>query len=881
MKTGKSKFIIPLLMMGLVLLGAFFFIQPRVITAGDGPQKQTGDAETILQNRLAKAIVLYTESPIAQVNNVQMQVDADNAAIVPFVSRGRVLVPLRFIAQNLQAEIAWEKETSAVTLTVGKKTVKLQPGHELMQINGKSVKLDTVPEIIDGRTFVPIRAISEAFGKAVFYDRGLIVIGDDQNPFDKESEKSLLDRLIAKVNNLPAVGSAENLLKLLSEANENDYRKRIAADGGIAFDMAATGTETLNGVSQQQNTQNKAKVPAPAVDYSKTNVQVQGVDEADLVKTDGEYLYHVNKQRVLITKAYPAAELQVVSTLTFAEQDFSPEELYLDEQYLVVIGRSNLYYDYILKPVPVVPQDEVQPDKDNNTINNADNASIAPDVAPAVPRSAAKSISIWPPRLSRSEVKVFIFDIRDKTKITKVREVEIEGNYLTSRKIGSYLYFVANCPVYLYGYGQEENPNPVPYYRDTALQNDYQAVPYEKIYYLPPVRSSNYLVIAGLDLDQREEGVQISTYLGAGDNVYVSQQHLYVALQNYNYGPIRIMALDAAGSSGAGSLKSAESTEPGTQIYKFSLTQGKVTYLSKGQVSGTLLNQFSMDEHNGYFRVATTTGNTWSTGQDMSQNNVYVLDETMTLVGMVEGIAPGERIYSTRFIGDRAYLVTFKDTDPFFVLDLKVPSNPRVLGALKIPGYSDYLHPYDENHIIGIGKDTIEVPIKGWGSTEGTVSTQAYYQGLKLAVFDVTDVTKPRELFKEVIGDRGTDSELLRDHKALLFDREKELFAFPVRVLEIPAEYKQGNPNAVQYGQFTFQGAYVYQLNLTDGFTLRGKITHLSAEELLKAGSSYANADKEIKRILYIDNVLYTLSDGMIKANGLAGLEELNSLVLQ
>ena len=917
MKTGKSKIIISLLVVGLVVLGALLFVQPRVITAGDEPQKQTGDAETILQKRLANAIVLYAESPIARVNNAQMQVEADNAGIVPYVSGGRVLVPLRFIAQNLQAEITWEKETSAVTLTVGKDTVKLQPGQEQMQINGKSVKLDAVPEIIDGRTFVPIRAISEAFGKAVFYDRGLIVIGDDQNPFDKESEKSLLDRLIAKVNNLPAVGSAENLLKLLTEANENDYRKRIAADGGIAFDMAATVTEALNGVSQQQNTQNKAKVPAPAeqkqgktessaaVDYSKTNVQVQGVDEADLVKTDGEYLYHVNKQRVLITKAYPAAELQVVSTLTFAEKDFWPEELYLDEQYLVVIGRNNLYYDYILKPVPVVPQDDVQPDKDKNTINNTATAGIAPDeaqaggqdgagaavqferevaladVAPAVPRSAAKVISIWPPRLSRNEVKVFIFDIRDKTKITKVREVEIEGNYLTSRKIGSFVYFVANCPAYLYGYGQEENPNPVPFYRDTTLKNDYQAVPYEKIYYLPPVRSSNYLVIAGLDLNQREEGVQISTYLGAGDDVYVSQNNLYVALQNYNYGPIRIMALDAAGSSGAGSLKATGSTEPGTQIYKFSLDQGRVTYLAKGEVPGTLLNQFSMDEHKGYFRVATTTGNTWSSGQDKSQNNVYVLDETMTLVGMVEGIAPGERIYSTRFIGDRAYLVTFKDTDPFFVLDLKVPSNPRVLGALKIPGYSDYLHPYDENHIIGIGKDTVEVPIKGWGSAEGTVSTQAYYQGMKLAVFDVTDVTKPRELFKEVIGDRGTDSELLRDHKALLFDREKELFAFPVRVLEIPAEYKQGNPNAVQYGQFTFQGAYVYQLNLTDGFTLRGKITHLSAEELLKAGSSYANADKEIKRILYIDNVLYTLSDGMIKANGMTGLKELNSLALQ
>jgi len=291
-----------------------------------------------------------------------------------------------------------------------------------------------------------------------------------------------------------------------------------------------------------------------------------------------------------------------------------------------------------------------------------------------------------------------------------------------------------------------------------------------------------------------------------------------------------------------------------------------------------LLNQFSMDENREYLRIATTTGSTWGTGQNMSQNNVYVLDESMSIVGRIENIAPGERIYSARFMGDRAYLVTFKNTDPLFVLDLKKPTEPKILGALKIPGYSDYLHPYDENHLIGFGKDTIEIENK---NAQGeVVSTQAYYQGMKLALFDVSDVHNPQELYKEIIGDRGTESELLRNHKALLFDKEKELLAFPVTVMKIPAEQKEKDANAIMYGQFAYQGAYIYQLNLKDGFTLRGRITHLSEEDLLKAGYRSYNRENEVKRILYIGDTLYTLSDGMVKAHGLVDLVERKAVQL-
>jgi uncharacterized secreted protein with C-terminal beta-propeller domain len=223
-------------------------------------------------------------------------------------------------------------------------------------------------------------------------------------------------------------------------------------------------------------------------------------------------------------------------------------------------------------------------------------------------------------------------------------------------------------------------------------------------------------------------------------------------------------------------------------------------------------------------------------------------------------------------MGDKAYLVTFKKVDPFFTLDLSDPYNPKILGILKIPGYSDYLHPYDENHIIGIGKDTVE-------SESGDF---AWYQGLKIALFDVSDFDNPKELAKVIIGDRGTNSPVLYDHKALLFDRERELLVLPISLYEISDEIKEknnGDPGWT-YGEFTFQGAFVYRLSIENGFELRGQITHRN-EEVKPQNYWYGgSSNSDIVRSLYIDNVLYTISNNMVKLNNLENLSEINSLEL-
>jgi inhibitor of cysteine peptidase len=287
-----------------------------------------------------------------------------------------------------------------------------------------------------------------------------------------------------------------------------------------------------------------------------------------------------------------------------------------------------------------------------------------------------------------------------------------------------------------------------------------------------------------------------------------------------------------------------------------------IEYAASGSVPGYVLNQFSMDEYSGYFRIA-TTGSSWRLfSGGGAQNNVYVLDMNLKVVGSIEDLAPGETIYSARFVGKRGYLVTFKKIDPLFVIDLENPTSPSVLGYLKVTGYSGYLQPYDETHLLGIGKETV-------AAEEGDF---AWYQGVKISLFDVADVEHPVEIGKYEIGDRGTDSPVLSNHKALLFDRARNLLVLPVALHEIdPAKYYgEVPPNA--YGDLVWQGAYVFNVSAADGLALEGRITHLK--------SDVYDYEHYVKRALYIDNVLFTISDKTIKMNNLATLEEINEVQL-
>jgi len=749
---------------------------------------------------------------VAKPGDITIQLNGSKLSLsqAPLVSNGTVFVPLRSIADAIGTKVSWNAQTRMITITNGETTTLLAVQQKTIKKNGQTIVLEKAPLNVNGHVFVPLSGVDELFGVTAEWNAQTRAIS-----------------ITHKQGQLPVVGSYENLKALLRTSQEIPMYRTAMAETAIEKSASSSAKSDL----------------AANYDYSATNVQVQGVDEADVVKTDGAYLYQVNGQKVVIAKLYPATEMKVVNTLSFSNPHFNPLELYVDDKHLVVIGSA--YYEE-----PVYRAEET-----------------------------AKA-RIYPPTFRNNTVKALVYDVQDKTQLKLVRELELEGQYVSSRKVDSSLYIITNKYVSYYhimndnAKDGEQPAIPAPLYTDSATSEKRHTIPYDKIHYFPGIVTPNYLFIAGVDLDKPKQKAEVSSYLGAGENIYATEDNLYVAVTKRSF-------TAAENVKPANRALIAPDYIPGktdTTVYKFALHQGKTTYKTSGTVPGTVLNQFSMDEHKGYFRIATTSGDQWRSDQHTSKNNLYILDEQLKMTGQLEDIAPGERIYSVRFMADRAYMVTFKKVDPLFVIDVKNPKAPKILGALKIPGYSDYLHPYDENHIIGFGKDTVELPIK---NEQGkTVDTTAYYQGMKVALFDVSDVKHPKEKFKEIIGDRGTESELLHNHKALLFSKEKNLLAFPVTLREI-TQTEQSQFDFPAYGKFTFQGAMIYQLDLQNGFTLRKKITHISEEDLAKAGDGWYNSEKNVERIIYIGDVLYTLSKGMVKAHDISTLREQNSLIIK
>lgn len=550
-----------------------------------------------------------------------------------------------------------------------------------------------------------------------------------------------------------------------------------------------------------------AEGEAQSLDFSGTNIQVAGVDEADVVKNDGKYIYTVKGQTVRIIDAYPASSMKEVSRIEASDSaEFYPSEMFVDGDTLVVIGDS---YDYV-----------------NYFIKKAEKQNYG------------------------SLTEVVIYDIKDRANPVLVRKLAFEGFYNTSRKIGDDLYLVyEKSPGYRAAWDEAKDSDLLPWYADSG-ENSYGVVGgCESARYVPGADFDSYLNVVGISLSDKSRPISSEVILGGSGNVYASTGNLYVADQSYN--PV-LWRWDVS--------RWAEETN----IYKFSLNDGAVAYSGFGKVNGRTLNQFSMDENDGYLRVATTEGRSWDSYAP-STNNVYVLDGDLNVAGKLFGLAKGEEIYSTRFMGDRAYMVTFKKVDPLFVIDLSDPKAPKVLGELKVPGYSDYLHPYDENHLIGFGFEA--------------VGDGAWYQGLKIAMFDVTDVANPVEMHKVTVGDRGTYSDLSWNHKALLFDKEKGIFAFPVTIAEISDEVKNDPATPVwTYGESVFQGAYIYNVSLDKGFELKGKVSHFNDyQKEFKDNWEYG---KEIKRILYIGNNFYTVSGAKVMANGMSDLVKNGEVVL-
>lgn len=562
------------------------------------------------------------------------------------------------------------------------------------------------------------------------------------------------------------------------EQQEFIERKQWASTKG---DMENAETESAASDSATDMGQQNISQENGREEYADTNKQEEGVDEADIIKNDGRYLYQI------IRNADYSRAIQIVDT-----QDGLKEVARID-------GFDNISELYVWKDKLVLFEscwaEEAAEEKSEN--------KVCDDVA-------------W---LGTPFQKVYVYDIEDRENPEVEHIFTMKGDYLDSRVTEGYLYcFLTNSVNNLESRTEYENYVPV-------LEN--KAMAAASIYLPEEAQTSSYVVMVSIDLNNPKELKDIKAIVSSADRVYVTGSNIYVADSVYS---------EIGEKEGTYSDK--------TNLFRFSYQNGVFRKEAEGTVKGILLDDMAINESDGYLRMAVTVHSYkkteiiddilgevigYETTNTTKDNSLYVLNQELELVGKIEGLAEEEQIYSARFMGDTGYFVTFRQVDPLFSVDLSDPENPKILGELKISGFSEYLHFYNENLLLGIGMEADEET----GRTEG----------MKLSMFDVSNPADVKEQDKYNLSEYDY-SEGLYNYKAVMIDTKKNLFGFM-------AEGWDGE-NKEDYLLFSYEdGAFQQKMKI-------------SCDQ--DAGGIYASV-----RGTYIGDVFYLMyEDGRIEAYSLA-----------
>lgn len=551
---------------------------------------------------------------------------------------------------------------------------------------------------------------------------------------------------------------------------------------------------------------------APA--FSGTNVQVEGVDEPDIVKTDGQRIVLISEGELIVVDV-TGEEPTEVGRLHMG--DISVQNLFLSGDRVLLFGSV-----WTQGPVPL------------------DDASDR----------------FVPPGYSTPTVRIAEVDLSDDPEI--VRTMTIDGSFVSGRMVGDSVRLVLTSgPVglewsYPEGSGlraereaveknkeivrRSTEENWIPYYivtdADGNVTDEGLLLSCDRAAHPEEFSGLDMLSVVTVDLGAGLDVVDGTGLMATGDTVYASEDSLYVATHDWQTWVWFETREESDRPEG-----------PTTEIHKFDIgDDGRTRYLATGSVDGYLLNQFAMDEHEGMLRVASTTSPSWWGGGSDSESRITVLREIgagLVPIGMVDGLGEGERIYSVRFMGDIGYVVTFRQVDPLYTVDLSDPRDPEVLGELKIPGYSSYLHPVGDDRVLGVGQDATE---------DGVV------EGTQVSLFDVSDPSHPRRLDTHTLGD-GTNSEVEYDHHAFLY--WDGLAVVPVQQWTWDGKTERG-----------FVGALALRVGDDGTLTEVGKLTHPGGE-----GQSW-DWSARILRSVAIGDSLYTISQEGVMKSSLENLDE-------
>ncbi|MFH1808816.1 MAG: beta-propeller domain-containing protein [Pseudomonadota bacterium] len=586
-----------------------------------------------------------------------------------------------------------------------------------------------------------------------------------------------------------------------------------------------------------------------AQEYSTTNNQEQGVDEADFVKNDASTVYLLAGDQLKILDVWPPEDTHELSTTTIEGQ---PHRLF-------VRGTRAVVYSKLER----------------------DGAS------------EGCNWDAWYGCRPERDLKITVLDISDLAAPRVIRELRTHGSYVNARRLDNAVHTVVAFPessssspyggAYLQTWPNDFNPcfrssaeifdafyalfvenrrqilerplsHWMPQLTDRVLGDDgveERGNPFESCqnFYAPALPGGSQVIgVLSLDLDDDEAELHATAITGERGTIYASRNNLYLVTSHYYWNNGPWFDLDGLGSEAS-------------MVHRFALdpTPARSRYTASGSVPGRVLNQFALGEYEGFLRMATTTGELFSN----ATNAVYVLepqDGQMAVVGSVTGLARSEDIRSARFVGDKGYLVTFKKTDPLFTLDLSDPRHPRVVGELHIPGFSTYIHMMDPTHLLTIGFDAQD---------EGDF---AWFQGLQLQIFDVSNLAQPTLTHKTVIGTRGSSSEASANHLAFNYFAPRDLLSLPMVICN------DGSGGSSYGDNMSFAGLLVYDVTVENGFSEHGRVSHpLFTDEYGyssdgNCGAWWQNPQTNVKRSIVMDDYVLSLSNQRLKINHLDNL---------
>lgn len=647
------------------------------------------------------------------------------------------------------------------------------------------------------RAFIRYGAIAAALLLVIGGTAGILLHGGNGGqsaaPMALSAEQATDTRAAETSDGMVVLNDYDDLYSLLMETR-NAYMRGVSTNETSGSDMlfeAVPTDEPAAAEAAMDAAGDNVIAAAPKAemngaggeDYTETNVQVKGVDEADIIKTDGQYIYYLTGEELIIARA-DGENTRILSRTAYAAADAFSAAYY---------GAQEMF------------------------LQNGCVAILA---------SGSASVLTKDRQFYQDQTSVLLYDVSNPARPKLKKTLGQSGYYLSSRMVDGVLYLVTTQYVWNVMEGV-----PVSFAPSTWRDGSYETVAVSNIYVPDRGLTDCYTIVSSIDMQQADAIDEVKAVLGNGGSIYCSGDRMLLAASDWT-SETGDIAPDETG-------KNVQITKSGsrTSLVLFSLDKGRIEKLANCTLNGHLLNQFSMDEYEGVFRIVTTVDNytekIYTDGidtyeyEDERYNCLYTLNASLEPLGALENLAKDEEVKSVRFDGDIAYFVTFRQTDPLFTVDLSDPAKPAVMSTLKIPGFSSYLHVYADGRLLGVGYDADENT--GW------------QQGVKLTMFDTSDKADVKELTTKLL--KADWTPVGYNHKSILVDAKRNIIAFPAD-----------------------DCYYVFSYDEATGFTQEGKL------------ASGSGGWGENLRGLFIGDMLYICSSTRLTVISLPGFAEVKTL---